>query len=138
MCWLRRLENPFWFLLMSQLKWPTVGDCLLFGGAYDLSYHQSYFSKFYGKFGVISWLLFPTSFEKNYILQTLTWKLELWSFSTCFTFTHEKRQEKNFYHKNFMAENNHVLHWSLCIICIYTSLRTSYLLSLPIKTKLDR
>ena len=87
--------------------------------SYDLSYHQSYFSKFYGKFGVISWLLFPTSFEKNYILQTLTWKLELWSFSTCFTFTHEKRQEKNFYHKNFMAENNHVLHWSLCI-WIYT------------------
>ena len=58
-----------------------------------------YFSKFYGKVGVISWFLFHLIW-KNYVL-ILTWKVELWIFSLV------SQRFHNFSSQNFSIENNY-------------------------------
>ena len=43
---------------------------------------KGFFSKFYGKIGVISWLSFPSHLKKiTFYTEILTWKVELWFFS---------------------------------------------------------
>ena len=63
------------------------------------------FSKFYGKVGLISWLLFHLIW-KNYVLY---WDFDLKSwivdFFTCFT--REKTPQNNFSCQNFSVENNY-------------------------------
>ena len=64
-----------------------------------------FFSKFYGKVGVISWFLFHLIWQ-NYILY---WDFDLKSwivdFFTCFT--QEKTPQNNFSSQSFSVENNY-------------------------------
>ena len=64
-----------------------------------------YFSKFYGKVGVISWLLFHLIW-KNYVLY---WDFDSKSWIVDFftRFTHEKTPQNNFSRQNFSVENNY-------------------------------
>ena len=63
------------------------------------------FSKFYGKIGVISWLLFHLIW-KNYVLY---WDIDSKSWIVDFftRFTHEKTPQNNF-SRHFSVENNYV------------------------------
>ena len=64
-----------------------------------------YFSKFYGKVGVLSWLLFNFIW-KNYVLN---WDFDSKSWIVDFftRFTREKTPQNNFSHQNFSVENNY-------------------------------
>ena len=64
------------------------------------------FSKFYGKVGVKSWLLFHLIW-KNYVLY---WDFDSKSWIVDFftRFTHEKRPQNNFSCQNFSVENNYL------------------------------
>ena len=64
------------------------------------------FSKFYGKVGVISWILFHLIW-KNYILY---WDFDLKSWIVDFFthFTWEKTPQNNFSSQNFSVENNYL------------------------------
>ena len=64
-----------------------------------------YFSKFYGKVGVISWLLFHLIW-KNYVLY---WDFDskCWIVAFSTRFTHDKRPYNNFYRQNYSVENNY-------------------------------
>ena len=66
---------------------------------------NTYFSKFYGKVGVISWFLFHLIW-KNYVLY---WDFDLKSWIVDFftRFTHEKTPQNNFSSQNFSVENNY-------------------------------
>ena len=69
---------------------------------------RTYFSKFYGKLGIISIILvtFPSHKKKlrsNFYTEILTWKVELWFFFT--HFTHEKIPQNNFCRQNFSVGN---------------------------------
>ena len=76
------------------------------------------FSKFYGKVGVISWLLFHLIW-KDYVLY---WDFDLKSWIVAFftRFTREKRPQNNFSCQNFGVENSYfqILWKSRCHISI--------------------
>ena len=67
-----------------------------------------FFPKFYGKVGVISWLLFHLIW-KNYVLNwdfdSKSWIVDFFSH-----FTHEKTPQNHFSSQNVSVENN-FLHW---------------------------
>ena len=65
---------------------------------------KSVFSKFYGKVGVIFWLLFHLIW-KNYVLY---WDFDSKSWIVAF-FTHKKIPQNNFSNQNFSVENNYLL-----------------------------
>ena len=70
-----------------------------------LTIRSYYFSKFYGKVGVISWLLFHLIW-KNYVLN---WDFDSKSWIVDFftRFTREKTPQNNFSCQNFSVENNY-------------------------------
>ena len=77
-----------------------------------------YFSKFYGKVGVISWSLFHLIW-KNYVLyytEILTRKVELWIFSN--RFNCERTPQNNFSSQNFSVENNYFLSIAIDSYCM--------------------
>ena len=66
---------------------------------------EIYFSKFYGKVGVITWFLFHLIW-KNYVLY---WDFDLKSWIVDFftRYTREKTPQNNFSSQNFSLENNY-------------------------------
>ena len=66
-----------------------------------------YFSKFYGKVGIISWLLFHLIW-KNYILYW-DFVLKSWIVDFFTRFTCEKTPQNNFPCQNFSVENNYII-----------------------------
>ena len=65
---------------------------------------NTYISKFYGKVGVLSWILFHLIW-KNYFLY---WDFDLKSWIVDY-FTREKTPQNNFSNQNISVENNYFL-----------------------------
>ena len=61
------------------------------------------FSKFYGKIGVIFWLIFHLIWKNYDIYKDFDLKSWIVAFFTCFT--HGKRPQNNFSNQNFSVEN---------------------------------
>ena len=66
---------------------------------------NTYFSKFYGKVGIISWLLFHLIW-KNYV-QHWDFGSKSWIVDFFIRFTREKTPHNNFSHQTFSVENNY-------------------------------
>ena len=98
--WIPPLHHP----KIPILKILTMHDQFLLTIVSQLIGYTS-FSKFYGKVGVISWLLFHLIW-KNYVLY---WDFDSKSWIVDFftRFTHEKTPQNNFSCQNFSVENNY-------------------------------
>ena len=117
---------PFRLWCPLKVQWRTLQNCthlqiwketllkntyvqsrkfLLFS-KYPTDPNKAYFSKFYGKVGVIFWFLFHLIW-KNYVLY---WDFDLKSWIGDFftRFTRVKTPQNNFSSQNFSVENNYL------------------------------